>query len=322
MKTKEILAMVFPYGIFNKYLKFYDEFLNDYIFKLQDEIRIILIVNNPQAKQVLEDKFIGKEYEILLIPEVVDIWIRDWAPIPVKFNNGKTIYLKPDFTTAYYKGCFQSYIPKLKIACDKFSEYVGIKTKTLPLKTDGGNFAFNGCDNIILTNRIITNNETFSIEEIKNIYKKILGIKKVIFIPVEPGDVTGHTDGTLRFIDEKTIVIGKYPNKYKIESDFLNKLTIELKNQLGDDYKIIRLQNDIINDESKSAVVPSATGNHVNFLKIANKIFLPNYGIKSDESAFTILKSELPNYDIIRVKSKAIKQISKDGGVLNCITWD
>lgn len=99
MKNKEILAIVYPYGLSNKYLRFYDEFLRKYLFEMQDDIRIILIVTNIQAKQVLEDKFPDNKFEILLIPEAVDIWIRDWAPIPLKFNNGKTFYLKPDFTT-------------------------------------------------------------------------------------------------------------------------------------------------------------------------------------------------------------------------------
>ncbi len=322
MKNKEILAMVFPYGLFNKYLKFYDEFLKDYIFEIQDEIRIILIVTNLQAKQVLDDKFAGNKFEILLIPEAVDIWIRDWAPIPVKFSKGKIIYLKPNFTTGYYKGYYQSYIPKLKIASDKLSEYFGIKVIELPLNTDGGNFAFNGKDTIILTNRIISNNETLSINEIRNIYKRTLGIKNVIFVPVEPGDVTGHTDGTLRFIDEKTIIIGKYPIRFKKENIFTDKLTKELTTQLGKDFKIISIENDIISDEDVSSKTCSATGNYINSLIIGKKIFLPTYGIESDEKAFNTLKEQLSNYDIIKITTKELKKISKDGGVINCINWE
>lgn len=322
MKNKEILAMVFPYGLFNKYLKFYDEFLKDYIFEIQDKIRIILIVTNLQAKQVLEDKFAGNKFEIVLIPEAVDIWIRDWAPIPVKFSKGKIIYLKPNFTTGYYKGYYQSYIPKLKIACDKLTEYLGIKTAELPLNTDGGNFAFNGKDTIILTNRIISNNETLSINEIRNIYKRTLGIKNVIFVPVEPGDVTGHTDGTLRFIDEKTLIIGKYPKKYKEESKFMEVLTKELSNQLGRNYKIIRVENNIVDDGYVKSNILSASGNYINFLKLGNKIFLPTYEIDSDNKAYKKLRLEMPDQEIIGVKIREILKVSRDGGVLNCVTWN
>jgi len=322
-KNKETLAVVYPYGLFNDYyIKFYDDFLKDYILKISNKVRIAIVVINEKAKDELINKFGDNNYEIVIIPEAIDIWIRDWAPIPVRYISGEVKYLKPNFTTGYYKRKEKDNIPNLKIACDKFSEYLGIQTIELPMNTDGGNFAFNGKDTIILTNRIISNNETLSIEEIKDIYKSTLSISKVIFIPVELGDVTGHTDGTLRFIDEKTIIIGKYPEKYKEGSLFVEKLTKELTIQLGNDCKIIRLENDIINDGDKRSNILSASGNYINFLKTSDNIFLPTYGIESDEKAYNILCIDLPDFEIIKVTTKEIRRVSKYGGVLNCITWN
>lgn len=323
-KTKEILAMVYPYGLFGHYyVKFYDDFLKNYILRLSNEIRLILIVNSVEAKEVLISKFADSNLEIVLIPEAIDIWIRDWAPIPVKYSDGKIIYLKPEFTTGYYFSKKElGFIPKLQIACDKLIEYLGINVVSLPLKTDGGNFAFNGKDTIILTDRIIANNEKLSIDEIRNIYKKTLGISKVIFVPVEPEDVTGHTDGTLRFIDEKTLIIGRYLETSKKENDYIDKLTNDLKSQLTNDYKIIILINEIIEDENNKSKILSATGNHINFLKINKHILLPNYGIETDEIVYDTLISELTDYTITRIISKEIRRVSKYGGVLNCITWN
>lgn len=322
MTHKNLIAMVYPYGILNRYMKFYDEFLKDYIFKLQNEIRIIIIAGSIQSEQLINDKFPENNYETIVIPEAVDIWIRDWAPVPLNTYGNEYIYLKPDFKTGYYNGMYQNYIPKLNKAGSKLSEYLGIKTIPLPLKSDGGNFAYNGKDTVILTNRIISNNESFSIGEIESSLKQIPGIEKVIFIPVEPGDVTGHTDGTVRFIDEETVVIASYPEKYTTENLFACKLAKELSKQLGNNYKIIQIANEIIRDESSRAVTPSATGNYINFLKLGSKIYLPQYGIHQDLSAYKTLKYELPACEIIRVNIKDIRQISKDGGVLNCITWN
>lgn len=322
MTQQNIFALVYPYGILNRYIKFYDEFLKDYIFKLQSEIRIIIIACSPRSEQLIKDKFPHNNYEILVIPEAVDIWIRDWAPVPLNCACNETLFIKPDFTTGYYKGIYQSLIPKLDKAGSKLADYLCINTIPLTLKSDGGNFAYNGKDTIILTNRIISNNETQYIEEIKNSFKKIPEIEKVIFIPVEPEDVTGHTDGTVRFIDENTIVIGAYPRKYITENIFTNKLAEELSKQLGNHYKIVRIENEIIRDENSRAVTASATGNYINFLKLGSKIFLPQYGISQDLTAYKTLKYELPACDIIRVNIKDIRQISKDGGVLNCITWN
>ncbi len=319
---KETLVMLYPYDLFNNYyIRFYDDFLKDYILEISNEVRIVLIVINENAKNELINKFGDSKYEVVVIPEAVDIWIRDWAPIPVKFTSGEVIYLKPNFTPGYYKRKEKNYIPSLKIACDKLSDYLGLQITELPLNTDGGNFAFNGKDTIILTNRIISNNETLSIEEIKNIYKRTLGINNVIIIPVEPEDVTGHTDGTLRFVDEKTIIIGEYPEKDEVEYEFVEKLTEELIKQLGNDCKIIRLENDIINDGIKGSDILSASGNHINFLNVYNRIFLPTYGIESDERAYSLVLNEIPSCDIINVKTKELLNISRDGGVLNCVTW-
>ncbi len=322
MTQQNLIALVYPYGILNRYMRFYDEFLKDYLFKLQDEIRIIIIACSHQSEQLIKDKFPENNYETIVIPEAVDIWIRDWAPVPLNSNGDDYIYLKPDFKTGYYNGMYQSYIPKLNKAGSKLAEYLGIKTIPLPLKSDGGNFAYNGKDTVILTNRIISNNESLSIRQIEDYFKQIPGIEKVIFIPVEPGDVTGHTDGTVRFIDEETVVIAAYPKKYSSENLYTCNLAEELGKQLGNNYKIIQIENEIISDESPRAVTPSATGNYINFLKLGNKIFLPQYGIHQDLSAYKTLKYELPACEIIRVNIKDILQISKDGGVLNCITWN
>lgn len=322
MTQQNLIALVYPYGILNRYMKFYDEFLRDYIFKLQDEIRIIIISCSSQSEQLIKDKFPKNNYETIVIPEAVDIWIRDWAPVPLNTDGNEHIYLKPDFKTGYYNGMYQSYIPTLNKAGCKLADYLDIKTIPLSLKSDGGNFACNGKDTVILTNRIISNNETLSIGEIENSFKQIPGIEKVIFIPVEPEDVTGHTDGTVRFIDEDTVIIAAYPKKYTSENLFAYKLAEELSNQLGNNYKIIRIENEIISDESSRAVTASATGNYINFLKLGSKIFLPQYGIHQDLTAYKTLKYELPACEIIRVNIKDIRQISKDGGVLNCITWN
>ena len=322
MTQQNLIALVYPYGILNRYMKFYDEFLKDYIFKLQEEIRIIIIACSSQSEQLIKDKFPENIYETIVIPEAVDIWIRDWAPLPLNTGSREFTYLKHDFTTGYYNGWNQRYIPKLNKAGSILSEYLGIKTIPLPLKSDGGNFTYNGKDTVILTNRIISNNESLSIREIENYFKHIPGIEKIIFIPVEPGDVTGHTDGTVRFIDEDTVVIAAYPKKYTSDNLFACKLAEELSNRLGDNYKIIRIENEIISDESSRAVTTSATGNYINFLKIGSKIFLPQYGIHQDLTAYKTLKYELPACEVIRVNIKDIRQVSKDGGVLNCITWN
>ena len=47
-------------------------------------------------------------------------------------------------------------------------------------------------------------------EDLTNILIDVLQVNQVIFIPVEPGDDTGHSDGMVRFVDEQTVVANDY----------------------------------------------------------------------------------------------------------------
>ncbi len=60
----------------------------------------------------------------------------------------------------------------------------------------------------------------------------------------------------------------------------------------------------------------TAKGVYINFAQIGNKILLPQFGFKEDETAFKILQQHFDT--IIPVNSN---EIALNGGVLNCITW-
>ncbi len=319
---KENLALVYPLGILKRYLKFYDEFLLNYLLPLRDELRIVIIAPCNEALDTIMDKYSRFGIETVLIPEAVDIWIRDWAPIPVHFSCGKSLYLKPEFKTSYYSGRYQSFEPLLSKASGKFTEYMDIRTIPLPLKTDGGNFAFNGKDTVVLTNRILENNQPLTKDEIRDIFKTCIGVENVIFIPVEKFDVTGHTDGMLRFIDSETLAVGTYSLEFPMERKFMTNIADKIKENLDGCVKIIRVENFDMMDDENYGIVPSASGNHMNFLKTGKHIFLPDYGIPSSAKSYETLKTHLTHYNIVRVPNKSLFQISKDGGVLNCITWN
>ncbi len=215
----------------------------------------------------------------------------------------------------------------------RLAEKLELPIVDVPLVLDGGNFAHNGGGIGIVTNRVITDNENYSIREIKDIFNTYLGIDQLIIIPIEPGDETGHTDGLIRFIDSNTIIVGAYPEEFKIgdcyipchelkeSSTFMNNLASLLQYELGDEFNIIRVQNAIPrNPERKNDVAP-AFGNYINFIRLRKEILLPQYNIPEDIDAETIFKKHFKKLDIITVKIKGIKELSYQGGVLNCISW-
>ena len=62
----------------------------------------------------------------------------------------------------------------------------------------------------------------------------------------------------------------------------------------------------------------SAIGSYLNFLETEKRVFLPVFGDAQDEMAVKCAK-EVFEKEIITVN---INDIAKEGGVLNCISWE
>ena len=295
------------------------------------ELPELTLVVRPSAKKEL-DTFLqtlqtSTKVRIFETKTIQDIWARDFCPI---FFTGNTV------CKAYYN---PSYFHEKHLKYADLDDQVGLElANILNLKVnyfiepskenlifDGGNFVTNGHGSAIVTNRVISDNESLSIDQIKNIFRASLGISNLILVPVEPGDATGHIDGMVRFIDDQTVLISAYPAKYSVEADnisekdyksskqFLDKLAIELSK----DFKVVRLESAVPKETSK---FPSAFGNYINFLRLGDTVFLPQYGIGQDKKAIETFATHFPNISVIPVH-KDIDKLSSFGGVLNCISW-
>ncbi len=62
-----------------------------------------------------------------------------------------------------------------------------------------------------------------------------------------------------------------------------------------------------------------ATGIYINYLQMNGIVFVPKFGIREDDVAFKALERIFEGQKIVPVDSR---EISEDGGVLNCITWN
>ena len=127
---------------------------------------------------------------------------------------------------------------------------------------------------------------------------------RVIIIPSLRSDMTGHADGMVRFVDENT-VIGN-------ASCYLFGLEAHIK---------VALRNhgiEVIDFSYLDSKGDSAVGCYLNFLETEQAIFLPVFGVDMDSEAVETAKN-IFNKTIIPVN---INEIAKDGGVLNCISWE
>lgn len=291
----------------------------------------LVIICRPEAQEKLKNKFskIGKA-KLIIYPtkNIQDIWVRDFAPIACKEN----VAIKAKYSPAYFdenEKVFCKLDDSVGLGLTKYinKEFLNLTfSSNEPIVIDGGNFIHNGNGIGVVSNRIISDNESHSIGDIQSSFISQLNLKELLFLPVEPGDETGHVDGMVRFVDENTVVVAKYPDEYEFnevnisEKEYLKSQ--EVLNSIahifkGHGFEVHRITNDI--PKNSKNIIGSAFGNYLNFLRIGNTIFIPQYGTKYDLS-IDLFKKLFPKIKFIPV-SFEISNLAKLGGVLNCISW-
>jgi agmatine deiminase len=185
---------------------------------------------------------------------------------------------------------------------------IGLNTIDSEIKLDGGN-VIKGKNWVILTDKIFDENADFKKTELINELENLF-LVKVIIIPKEPNDFTGHADGVIRYYDNETVLINSYKPTDKIE--FQRRLTKELKNQ---GLKTIEIPYNPYDNSDYDM----ADGLYINYLQMENFILLPTFEKNEDERAYRQFEQLFPGQTIETIDSR---EISVDGGVLNCITWN
>ena len=320
------IVLVYPYKMKDReyLMPFYDKLLK-YIPK---DIKIILVVRDLSFSKDYKQKCLNNgvinQLDFIEIPQISDIWIRDYAPLTLTAM-GRNFPVKFEYNPSYIEKKYAKYVQ----SDDEAGRLVGEKCIgkgefSLYFKWDMGNLTHNGKGTAIITNRLIKDNENVSVvHELRDKLHVFIGLSNIIFIPVEPDDETGHVDGMVRFIDEKVVVIGAYPTHSKNHS-FMEILANELEKDLGDDYTVIRLMNAEPEDYISEGI-SSAVGNHMNFLRINDHILFPYYSDEISKQPFLDFKSELDKNNlplqVIPVDIPEINDLARKGGVLNCISW-
>jgi len=242
---------------------------------------------------------IGVQYQTL--PHTKDIWIVDYMPIQKDIGTFIQFKYGPDY-----------------LQDDKFiltqtdpnpvCEAIKIRTIKSGINIDGGN-VIRGRSWVILTDKIFKENQDFSRNDLINTLERIFKVK-VIIIPQEPNDYLGHADGIVRYYDDNTVLINKY--KANDKKMFQRNLKKSLRNA-GLEWIEIPYNPDDNNTGDE------AHGLYINYLQMKNFILVPTFGLRQDTNAVNMFEQLFSGHTIRTINSR---EIAKDGGVLNCITWN
>lgn len=211
------------------------------------------------------------------------------------------------FVSFRYEPCYLEDAPELKTNFKRdVSTQFSFPVAYSNINLDGGNVVFSPSKKkVIISDRILTENPGVTQAElIKTLEHRLKA--QIILIPSlkKKYDMTGHADGMVRFVDENTVIGNCVPSK--------NGLEQRIKTVLRG-YGI-----DVIDFPYFSSSNNSAIGCYLNFLETEQHIFLPVFDNEMDEKAVSSAK-EIFSKMIVPVN---INEIAKDGGVLNCISWE
>ncbi len=317
------LVLVWPEGLYGKIglIPFYSSLIE----KLPKDLHLTLIIKRLDQTKAKEIQQLNTKIKIefVEIPIVEDIWIRDWAPFLAKDECGNIVAAKMVYDPPYFEKEDKKYAASDNCAGYKIAEHFSYPINNYSLVWDGGNLTHNGMGCAILTNFIKQYNCEDKVENCLH----SLNITEPEFIRPEPGDETGHVDGTIRFIDDKTLLVASYPENYyndgnRISEEELveaSKYLNELATRFSKKFEVIRITNSIPRNSIRDNI-PSAEGNYMNFLRLENTILLPQYGDIEDKAAYNKFTDIFGEDNVIKIEDD-IDKLAKWGGVLNCISW-
>lgn len=221
------------------------------------------------------------------------IWMRDYMPVQVSREKFVKFRYEPDYLEDY---------PEYKPDVDGVVNSLGIEVYQSPINLDGGNVISCG-DKVIMTDKVFKENPQYSriklIDELANLLEA-----EPVMIPWDKYEIYGHSDGMVRYMGDGRVLLNNY-------CDFDKSLRNRLLAALSPHLEIEELHFGCHSVNSWA---------YINFLHVENSIFVPMLNEKTDIKALAQIEAAFPQCQCQPVYG--CEKIVKEGGALNCSSWN
>lgn len=269
---------------------------------LADSLKKIYPSFFNEFEKVLIDCHIPYEF----LTPTKDVWAVDYMPVQIEKNKLVQFVYNPDYLSKYNK--WRKTISDVEAICKEI-DIIPEKTDIL---LDGGNVV-RANDKMIMTDKVFIENPAIQKRALIKRLEKIFETDRIVFVPRHPLDFTGHADGITRFLNDDTVLINAGSEKAtQREKKFELSLRLALHNACLE-------YIEIPSNTSGNSKIQEANGEYLNYLQMENVIILPVFGIKEDDMVEKKFKELFPGITLATVKSN---DIAKEGGILNCISWN
>lgn len=235
------------------------------------------------------------------IEHTKDLWCRDFMPV---WTTAKSC-VQFRFDPGYYKPKkYQSWCTNPSLV----TSLLDLDARQSNIVLDGGNIV-SAQSITAMTERVFKDNPAWQPASLMKALIALLDVETLVVLPTIPGDITGHADGMLRFVNERTVVLNDFS---KLAPKKVNQLINSRLLDAG--LTIVTVPNNLHENRSTDDI----TGDYINFLEIGNLIVLPAYGCELDQHARALFVSLFPGHSIEQVNVSCLTPL---GGGLNCLSW-
>ena len=273
------------------------------------------------------------------IKRTKDICERDYMPVHIAHKTFVCYKYRPDYllspsdrkqfiTEKFYDRNSILSTPKNE-QCSILNEE-DTELRDCDLILDGGNIVLCG-NRLILTDKVLTENDSKTKEQIVDELKRAFMVEHVILIPSDPYEIEEcskynelplcHADGVLAPIDDNSILISDYGEDHK---GYCTKLK-EILSEYFDESNIHELR--FGDNRTENSWI------YINFLRIGDIVLMPTVGdINSpgdadsicDKMAAEQLKEKLNVKKVIPINTRYLTFDNPDnnGGALHCVSWN
>jgi agmatine/peptidylarginine deiminase len=290
------------------------------LVEIAKDDRLFLIVadleQQDEATAALTELGVDLESVELIIDSTLDgeNWTRDWGPSALFDENGDYHLLDPTFNgyPMAMPDCEGSLynllglIPFLSdwlpgggtdLNADSLADALGVSIVKVPFGLTGGNALVDGLGTVFSTCVMLKENREWfglSKQEFFEAAKTRLGLDNYVVVPNFEWFGIQHIDCLLKPLDAETLLVKRvpegHPDHRSIEA--IVALLSELKTPYGRPYRIVRI-------DSAPYYMGHHVANYTNSLILNRKIFVPLFGVPSDEKALATFREAMPGYEVI-----------------------
>lgn len=237
-----------------------------------------------------------------------DIWCRDY--MPVQLSEDKYVQFK--FFPDYYLNYNNVGLLTLQYEMD----YILMGSEEfVDLVVDGGNIV-KSKDKVIITDKVFKENKNLDKKTVLRMLNDALDVNMLVIIPKQPNDLSGHSDGMVRFYNENTILVNEFDETQSWMDKFNRSIRLSGLEPIPFPYQYSERRN--------NGGEYTAHGCYINFAQIGKLIIVPQFGKEfadTDTRALNKIQELYPTPEYI-VETINADSIAWNGGVLNCCTWN